>query len=101
MINLTDLMQPVDIRVNSDGNGYIIIECRQALYNQVKEELKNTVGVCGIPIVLISEIAAESLGKTRTGTQIQLVTHEVNLDQKVLAKRIAEYYQSKGMLVAF
>lgn len=98
MIDLSDVMKPVDIRVDSSTGGYVIVECREALYNSVREELKNTAALYGIPIVFSAELAGRHFEKERIGTKIQLVAWEVGVDPNVLARKVAEYYQSKGMV---
>ncbi len=77
----------------------MIVECREALYNSVREELKNTAALYGIPIVFSAELAATYLKKERIGTKIQLVAWQVGVDPNILAGKVAEYYQSKGMVV--
>lgn len=101
MIDLSDIMKPVDIRIDASTGGYVVITCRESLYNEVKEELKVASDLYGIPIVFVAEEAANTLKKEREKTEIQLVAWRVNIEPKVLANRIADYYRQKGMIVAF
>lgn len=101
MIDLSDIMKPVDIRIDASNGGYVVITCRESLYDEVKEELKNTADFYGIPITFVAEEVAKTLKKEREKTEIQLVAWRVNIEPKVVANRIAEYYRQKGMNVAF
>lgn len=104
MLNLSNITKPIDIKIYPDiAAGCITLQCRESLYESVKEELLNIQKVYGIPVVLISESVAQITGKTRDQLscpcQFQIVAWQANIEPAVLAKELENYYNEQKLVV--
>lgn len=88
MIDLSDILKPVDITVMVIA-GNVEVKCRSSLFEKIAEDIKETGAIYGFQV-----IAREK------DSEIFCSTWLISADAPAIAKKIAEYYAAKGNTVS-